>query len=321
MSNFINPVNFINPANFINPVTPIYNKGCLVIESDDGYASQLTHWHPIFKQKSQEYYNQWAGHNSVVGCIAVNSQDIGNNRLLNLVQLRELRDFGYEILSHGRYHVGLGVYSITAKANSGQKRIDMDGTAQIRVNAGYSYKISDGVNSENIIPAFTDANAGYMLATDNLQNTYEIGSLVQLTDESAEDLLQGCIDDLTVLGFNVKNHVYAYHSGSDGTYFSEKALTWVGEYFVSGRGKIGLVDPQNADLRALKSILNTTVTREQIEEYLDTIAENNWLMIFYGHSETDSYYLEMLKYLIDGAFSRGIRITTRQKALEIMKLI
>lgn len=309
---------YVKPDVFVRPQAPAYNRGYLVIESDDGYARQYTHWYHIFKQKSQKYYSQWANDNTVIGCSAINSTSIGATNMLTIAEILEMQDYGCEMISHGRYHTGLGVYLVTSQAAAGQKRIDVNVGNEIRTKAGYAYTITDGVNSESIVPV--TINIDHILVKDNLQHTYGIDSTIQLTDESAEDLLQGCIDDLTALGVKVQNHVYAYHSGS-GIRYSEKALEWVGQYFISGRGQYGLVDPKTADLRNLKCYSEDIVEKEDIDTYLDEVALNNWLMIYYGHSGTSSVSLGKLKYLIDGALSRGIRITTRIKALKALNLV
>lgn len=309
--------------NFVKPRTPQYNKGLLVIESDDGYVADYSVWLPRAKQKIQEH-SQWINSQCVVANSAVNTDTIGNDGMLSISNLHELIGNGWEILSHGKYHTGLGKLEVTEGVSAGATSLKVRGAGQIRIEALYDYQITEGDKSEIIKFIAPDPPTGtfseeYMELAQPLINNYTIAATIELTDESAHDLLQGCVDDLKSWGINCKHHVFTYHTGSQHQ-FSQKAINWINEYFMSARGQSGSTnDISSIDLNNLKCLLSTSASLTQLADLLDDTALNNKLFIYYGHGETSESALNKLDYLIDGALNRGIRIVTRSKAIELFK--
>lgn len=305
--------------NFVDPRTPRYDKGVLVIESDDGYAGDYNAWLPLF-QRLKNKHSQWVGSNTVVGNSAILTATIGQSDKMTVDNLRELVDNGWEMLSHGRYHVGLSELEITENAPIGSSKLTIKGAGQIRVESGYTYRLYEGNQEEIIKPILPKITSGtFNIETVNLEsplkNSYTSSARMQLTDASYEHLLQGCIDDLNSWGIDCKHHVFTYHAGSQHMY-SQKSVDEVAKRFISGRGQSGATQvPMNAELVNLKCQLNT-MSRTQIDTTLDDVATNDLLFIYYGHGELSLNILDDLEYLVDGALSRGIRIMTRTNALK-----
>lgn len=307
--------------NFVNPKTIKYDKGLLVIDSDDGNAGDYNYWLPV-TLKTASKHSQWIGNPTVVINPAINTATIGTPGKMTVEQLIELRDkYGWEMLSHGRHHVGLGAMELYEAATAGQTALTIRGAGQIRVEGGYTYEIYEG-NTREIIKFVSPEvkSSTYSIHTMNLEtplvNSYTTAARILLTDESAHDLLQGCIDDLASWGFDCKHHVYTYHTGSQHQ-FIEKSVGWIDNYFTSGRGRILLQANQKNDIQ-LPNLISMSMgnTLTQIDTVLDETAATDGLFIFYGHGEGTSSVLNKLEYLIDGALSRGIRIVTRTEALK-----
>ena len=312
---------FQKPLEFHNPRTPTYKKGYLVIDSDDGNEGDYKYWFRLMQTLDGEY-NQWVGINSVVMCPAVVSSLLNTPGKLSTEQLKEMVSWGCEVLSHGRYHAGLGTLSVSSPATKGATAIEVYGSGQIRVEAGYVYEISEGEVRETIkfiSPQLPNNTYGTTLMNLEapLQNTYTSNAKIRLTEESMQDLLVGCVDDLNSLGFDCFHHVYTFHAGSQHTP-NPDAVAYVSQVFRSGRGTHDTRSVNEKDtmqLENLKCVLSAA-TEVQIDALLDETANKDGLMIFYGHGEPS--VVEKLEYLIRGAFERGIRITTRSDALNRM---
>lgn len=300
----------------------MYSKGYLVIDSDDGNAGDYFYWMPLLRRLAIKH-NQWVGEKTVVMCPAVHSSLINTSNKLTVEQLKEMVEFGCEVLSHGKHHTGIGTLEVSSAVSNGSNQIEIYGSGQIRVEAGYEYRLYEGTTEEVvkfISPNLANNTYGTTLMTleSPLINSYSTNARVELTESSLEDLLQGCIDDLKTMGFDCSHHVYTFHSGSQHTY-NQKAVDFVSQIFRSGRGSYQL-SPNTKDSLQLSNLkcISPASSYEQIDSVLDATALSDGLMIFYGHGEGVESVLDRLEYLIEGALSRGIRITTRSDALSRM---
>ena len=304
---------------WVRPKKPTYNKGVLVIDSDDGNIGDYSAWLPLFKRVASKY-SDWANTNCVVGVSAINTADIGDSDKMTVEHLQELVDNHWELVSHGRYHTGLGKMEVVSDVSANSTTITIRGAGQIRVEAGYTYNITEGTTTEVIKPISPTTTSNTfseveMTLESPLQNTYTTNATIELTDSSLNTLLQGCIDDLNNWGFDCYHHVFTYHAGSQHQ-FSQRSVDAVSNLFVSGRGKSGATNEVGTvDLSNLRCQLNN-ITDSEVDTILDDVALNDKLFIYYGHGETSQSVLDKLEHLIEGALSRGIRIMTRTGALK-----
>ena len=296
--------------------TPNYVAGAIIIEIDDGFMGSYSHWFPLCRKLAKKH-NQWRYFNAVVCCPAVNTASINtSNTYMTSAQLQRLCVNGWEIMSHGKYHCNFGSMSLTAPANAGQKRIDLPHVGGLNSLGVYTYKIQEGENVEEITIATMDIAEKYITVTNNLVNSYTTAAKFSLTSQSIIDLLQGCIDDLAGWGITCKSHVWPYHYGSQ-AYYNAEAVAIVASLFDSARGVSGDYNTAVTDKHLMKSrLLNDDLTEATIDTILNTTLTNDYVTIFYGHGETTILRLAQLEYLIEGAFTRGIKILTRSKALE-----
>lgn len=304
--------------NFINPPTPVYNKGAIVIESDDGLLGDYTHWSPLFikKKRQHSFWNE----NTVPFCPAINSATIGDSGRLRIPHLEKMKAWGWELMSHGQFHSSLATHTVVAQVNSGQNRIDMKAAGTVQIPGNYEYEITDGVNSESFFVIEKNGSTSYLsdghiLIDRNLVNGYEVNSIVRLTENGMNALLQGCIDDMAEWGIECKHHVFTYHFGSQHL-FNQEAVNKVSAIFESARGVSEDYNDGNTNIHLLKSrLLNDTLSLATIDTILDNVATNDYVTIFYGHGETNTIRMEQLEHIVDGAISRGIRILTRSDAV------
>lgn len=302
------------PRQWIAPRTPTFGeRGLVIIESDDGNGGDYTHWFPLFYRKSLEN-NSWYPPRAVVMCPDVNPGNVGKSSRLTWEQLSLLYRMGWEINSHGYYHLGLGKYYLTEEANEGSVVICADTEMFGYGFEHYEYIISDGVDSEVITILL--AEDGVITINDGLTKAWGIGSWIELSQQGKHDLLQQAIDALNEHNIPCKHHVYPYHAGSEHKH-NESSINIVGDMFLSGRGRSGAVNDKNTDLRALKSkLITASLSTETIDAILAECKADDKVGIFYGHGETSIEVLNVLEYLIDKCMEMGIRIGTRQMAYE-----
>lgn len=313
-------------------IMPPLTKGYLVIETDDGKRGAYTDWLPLL-QKITRSYTKFSNARVVPCCPNVNTGFVmdKNPEYMTSDQIKQLVDiFGWEMVSHGRQHAGMGLWGLTQNASAGDTTLHMqvDGRMKRYDSTGYEYIISEGSKSEIIrkIDGTEQMHTNGTITIDSpLVNSYTTNAKIQLTDESRISDLQGCIDDFAEMGVeSVNHHVYTYHDGSgSGGYINNHAMAEVNKLFLSARGgsssngvnKKGVANVNNLD--AL--LLNNSTTTTTIDSQLDLCQSNNAVLVVYGHNETKGLNAyNTLEYLVTNAIERGIKIVTRQEAYEIL---
>lgn len=283
-------------------------KGILVIDTDDGSESEYTHWLPLFQEYRQ--YSQWApfGSGIVPCCPNVNPSTIGTSGKMSVEQLQELHAAGWEIMNHGKYHAKLAPHILSAEAASGTSDIYIDNSHY--VNTNLSYYIKDGATQENV--TVVSVNDGYVTIDGTLSNTYSQGSEFGLTDASLDEEVNGAKDTLEAWGVVGDNYVFAGH------YDDERSRNKVAERHDSARNNAGLNSVPIADVYQLAGFLDGAQSHNDIDVFLDDTRSQGAVCIFYGHGTTSSTGLKRLRYLIEGAKDRHIRICTRKQMLQLL---
>lgn len=313
--------NFINIRQYND-----YDKGILAIEVDDGPAGNYTHWMPLFMRIAHKY-TQWYpyGNRTVVGCSALNTAAIGGSSRMSVSQLQALHRYGWEMMSHGTNHVGVGSHELNQASNAGDTVLAVSKAGWGTEGTGRTYKISDGISSEDftlsqVVRYGISSDDGEFHSASPLQNSYGVGAVVRMTDATAELILKNCRD--TVDGWvgigECAHHVYTYH------HQDEQSEVWAAEYFKSARGKPSTpldVDGE-VNLYSIPSKqISSSTNVNDIYTLLDAIALSDDILVLYGHGETDDAMMTLLENIIVYALEHGIRIMTHDKALKAKGLI
>lgn len=320
---FTAPVLFTVPTGWVKPRTPSHTAGYLIIETDDGNIGDYTNWLPLARKLAFEY-SGWLPNRTVPCCPNVNTITIGESGKMTEAHLQELQDkHKWEIMSHGRHHVGVGLYELASAASTGENQITLSNFAN-RIDRGhyasvppYEYLIKDGATEE--VVGIDSVNTGTNVVTlnTNLVNNYSADATMRMTDDSMDDLLQGCLDDLAAWGINASNHVYTWHAGAQAQH-NPDAVEKVREIFDTARGSQandGVNDPDTVDLVQLAGMLflHGDNTLEVIDTALDSTASNDHIFIIYGHGEAVAISGGKLEHIIRGALNRGIKIVNRKQ--------
>lgn len=305
---------------------PAKTKGLIVIESDDGYKGDFEYWFPKFKEFSKRY-SEFAPYNFIPFCPAVNYGTIGNADCMSVAQLKTMSKWT-EIMNHGKNHAGLGAYPLSSATASGQNRVNFTKANEIQIYVGYEYIISEGAASERVKPIFSDnmempiatRTGTYILCENNLVNSYTTAATIKLSPESADLEIQSALAGLASLGIAATNHVYPYHSGTQ-FYINAETQQKVNANHISSRGMMVSTDAINlkgSNVGNLKA-MGATLTQTAINTMITDLKANDGVFIWYWHGSITA--LPFLEMLITSAMSAGVRIVTRQKAVEHLKSI
>jgi len=304
---------------------PAKTTGLIVIESDDGYATDYDLWYPFFRKMSKEY-SEFAPYNLIPFCPAVNSGYIGTTNYLTLNQLKTIAKWT-EIMNHGKYHAGLGKYPLSASAAAGQNTIYLTKANEVQIPSNYEYIIEEGGLSERIKPISSDnmsmpistRTGTYLTLETNLVNSYTAAATIRISPESLALENQGAVQTLSGWGIPVTNHVFPYHSGSQ--YFvNAETVSAVDDIHTSSRGTISSsyqINLKGDNLINLKAMGNT-LTQAQIDTLIQDLKTTDGVFIWFFHgSNTAKTFLEML---IRSAMTAGVRIVTRSEAAKHLQI-
>ena len=305
------------------PKTPIYDSGYLIVHCDHGVIGSYTHWYPKIKEYVKKY-SQWINSKCVTYGISVNSGNVGRIGHMTVNQLKELCDNGIEILNHNKHHVSIGKLTLAANANIGDTVIYVNSANYMGLSTLssigyiYSYELDNGEDKEVVyLSGYTSVS---LTLSAPLTKAFPLGSTIQPTDETMGDLVEGGLSDLNGWGLNVTNYVYPDHSATHYD-LNPYAVNYVDSLFDSSRGGYGETNDINAmnwsNLQGFAIRPSGEPAYDVIDRILDETADNNLIAIAWGHGETVAAVLDRLDYLIEGAFSRGIKIITQAKAYEM----
>lgn len=321
--------NYARPNTWYRPKKPIYNKGILVIESDDSAVGDFTHWLPWFIKIGQKYCNFYPyGNRTVVGCSAVNTSTVGHTGRMSVAQLKTLYRRGWELLSHGDVHIGIGGHTLKTEAEAGDTQITVSAAGQAERDLGFNdreYTITDidGITQETIkvisaVRGVSSGSDGDFILENPLQNNYSIGSVVQITEAEADLILGVTKTQITGWVGNCKHHVYAYH------HRNEQSDVWVQKYYKSARGNPQTWIDVNGEINLYSlpsQLISPTTNTDVVLNLLDEVSLNDGILIVYGHGETSNEMYNFFKIIIKYAFDKGIKILTHDQALREKNLI
>lgn len=305
---------------------PTYDKGYLIIHSDHAYTSTFKTWLPLI-QKYDRMHNQWIDSKAVNFGVAVNTAPVGSSGYLTPVELKKMYDAGVEILSHNRYHISIGALPITEQAEEGATTLRVAATNRmglraLRDEAGYgtySYELIDGDNKE--VFYFSGYTSTTLSLASPLSRTFPKGSILKPTQETIEDLVLGCLDDLAGWGIDdVPGYVYPDHSAS---YYDpwEPSIDYIKSVHKAARGGYGETNNLNSvnwgNLHGFALKPGGMPAYSTIDRILEETSQDNLIAIVWSHGETEQGVLDRLEYLVKNALRKGIRVITQKQAYQM----
>lgn len=283
------------------------SNGMVVLIYDDSPREDYTKAFPIH----QEY--------DVPGCVAACPGLMGTSSdWLHPDQLSEMHEAGWEVMSHTSKHRALGEIPIRSDIESGDTEIHVQSNLHGRFE-GDPLVIFDDDTETTATVAGTDQDGDddVLVLEEPIEESFEAGdgyrTWVRYTDEFTESVLEESKGQLEEWGFPVTGYVHTYDR-YDG-YVSEV----VSEYYdavpnMPGTGLNRTYEPDPLELSRM-SFENPHTSEEELEEFLDTIANEPDFGILFGHSDMESFTPERIRTTIEMAQERDIEIVTLQEVL------
>lgn len=301
-------MNFQNEIPFQEP--PRTFRGMLILETDDGFIGDYTHWYPLLKSKKQ--LSQWYPFEYKVSASSVmNSSGFGKEGHVTLEHLHEMvEEGGWEVINHGRYGAGLNTYNVNADANAGDTVLSLKFTNAMLTRYDYVIKGRGGIQEKLDIKGFRESK--YVDLNTPLQHSYDTTAVIELTPEEMQEEINGGLQDLLDLGFDVKhfvnsNHYWAYNSNR---IIKERHLSTRND---NGTSTTVVTNHPPVDPYRLNGNLDGYANHNRIRQLVDKLYEEDSFGIWYGHGFKYGKGSN-LDYLVDYAIEKGVKIVSRHEA-------
>jgi hypothetical protein len=244
---------------------------------------------------------------------------------LSTGHLQEMYDAGWEVMSHTIDHRALGEVPIAEDIQEGDRQIYADTNLQGRFE-GDPLMIfdEDGNEAEATVVGNGDDDTGqYIELEESISESFTAAdtTVVRYTDEFTEEIVadsQAQLEEMVGEG-QVTNWIYTY----------ERADGLVGElvpeyYDATPREDgVGLNPEHDPDPYELSRRYMETdhIDEADIEQFLDTVANEPDYGVLAGHSQFDTMTTERIDFVLDQAQQRDIEVITVQEALDIFGVV
>lgn len=310
----------------------------LIISYDDGPETDYTVAFKIHKQ--------WR----VPAETCVVSERIGKKGSLNVQQLLEMQESGWEIVSHSKNHLSLRMEPIMESALQGDSTIYLKGAH--RFKPGTECILKNNKFRETVIVSEHSKAKKYINLKDSIKNDYpvykarkelhkylrgglkKVGLFVQLiplvnkvepwlnvpvvhiTKETALKEIAESKKYLITLGLNVNNFSFPYNA------YDELFLKMLAQQYKSVRtsgerlNRVSKHGKKRPLLLYCYNFQEDKISEKKITRILDNIDSKN-IGIMYAHTWASGFTVKRLNFLIESAQRRGIKIITRRQMFEV----
>ncbi|WP_245998482.1 polysaccharide deacetylase family protein [Halalkalicoccus subterraneus] len=293
-------------------------------ETDDEPAGYLS---IIYDDGPAEDYDMYRIHREydAPGCTAACSGLVDSDESwLTTEQLEEMSDFGWEVMSHTVDHRPLGKVSIEADVEADDDRIYAQTNNQGRFE-GDPIVVLDGESKAKatVVGNGEDDTGLYIELEEPIGQRFDATeAFVRYTDEFIEEILANSraqLEEIVGEGW-ITGFIYPYER-NDG--FVSEAIS--NHYDAAPRrDKAGGLNPESSiDPHALSREYMETdrMDEDEIERFLDTVANEPDYGILAGHSQYDTLPPERLEFVLEQAQQRDIQVVTVQDALDAFGVV
>jgi len=283
-------------------------SGRLALVFDDGYAADYEQIRPILVDVD------------ATASFAIVSGWLGSDGHLTWEQVRSLVDEGCEVLAHGCAHRYVAPHRLVDGVDAGDRRVPLAGHVfpddHAGVVPGDAYELTNGARRVTVEVADKGREAGvsFVELAEPLDASWSRDETVfRLPHEGLEAEIAGAAEALAAEGFDTRSFVFPYDAAD------VRALRIARrEYDVVPNAAVRSLPnpPGTPGWNLRRYYLETdTLTRVEIEDYLDAVAEDGGLGILAGHSGWETVPVERVRFAIDAARARGIEVTTLTDAI------
>lgn len=310
--------NFIKPNQFIKPRKPNKTSGVVVLNSDDGELRNYIYWLPWFWAYKMQN-NQFIDNKPLRGFSPnINTGFVGGAHpssgrpMMNWEQILDMQSKGADIQSHGRYHVYLSHLKPLDNMSAGDTVISYD-RANNAIKPNYKYTIEENSIIEEVeVIEYLGNNR--VRIKEPLKNNFTTNARIHISEESAIEDMQGCLNDLAEKGIHAEHHVNPWYNSSPRT------QEWQKQIFTSvlSVSRAEILPPQEIYLMSIRRSNKPlpTITYEEIDDYLLRTRDLDTALFVIGHGETSRQTRLNMKYLIKKASELGVEIVSHHEAIQ-----
>ncbi|MFC6725518.1 polysaccharide deacetylase family protein, partial [Halobium palmae] len=289
------------------------SNGMLVFTYDDGPNQDYT-----------KAYREAHGPEGVPACTGLVTKRLNYEWSLNPDQIRELvDDGGWEMMSHSRDHLALGVRDLVRDARAGDTRIYVDW----RFTVGSIEKfveVTDGTNVEEhrVAGAGDDDVGEYIDLAEPLEHDYAVadGAIQRQPAWRMREQTLGSIEDVrSEMGIELEHMIMPYgHYSAYTQRFTEEYFTSVAntgshaDWEIRGLNPVDRIELPNLSRRYFRE---DVMTESEIRRWLDELVERDVLGILGGHTSYETLPAERIRWTIQEAKARDVEIVTLTDAL------
>ncbi|MWG36699.1 polysaccharide deacetylase family protein [Halomarina oriensis] len=282
---------------------PPSDAGHLVLTFDDGYAADHDLIRPVLAERDAR------------AVFAVVPSWVGKPGHLTAVELDALVDAGHEVAAHGRRHRYLQALRLGRDATSGDDDLHVAGEVHddedCGIVVGDRYEVTDGDHREPVEIAAVSAteDGGVLTLAASLDSAFDRGETVVRPHESVvTDEIRGVRAAFAEMGSDPSSFVLPYGAADTRAWRAVHE-----EYDVLANAAIRSLPnpPGTAPTNLRRYYLETThLTRVELGEYLDAVAETGGIGVLAGHSAWQSVTAERVGWVVGAARERGVEVTT-----------
>lgn len=283
-------------------------NGAVVFVYDDGPMEDYTQAFPVHREfdapATSGIVSEWIGR-----------EDYQSNGCMDVEQLEELADAGWEIASHTVEHTPVGTFDLVEDADPSDERVHPE-----EIRHGYhrgkvlELTTDDWTIHRTITDYGTDDDGQYIALDEPLGRTCPAGeTTVRYPDEQMHEALSESKRDLEGLGFEIETLLAPYDN------FDAYSREFVPEYYAgvaNARHGSRINDPEGFDpYRTRRDYFIEFTSREAVKADIDEIAERGALGVFGAHTFKEEVSEERIRETLEWVTERGIEVMTLREAI------
>jgi peptidoglycan/xylan/chitin deacetylase (PgdA/CDA1 family) len=285
------------------------SEGMLIFTYDDSPIEDYTFTYQVH----QEY--------DVPGCIAAcPGLMTTDDDYLSPEQLREMYDDGWSVMSHTYYHRALGKIGLTKNATEGDERIYVEENRHADIEGDPLVIFDDETSTTASVAGGGSDSAGkYVELAEPLAEPIDASGYVKYPEAFMQDILDKTDEQLEEWGLTVTGFVYTYtqYHGVVEELVRDHYEAVANHRFGGGHNELAGLDPTTMQRMYIET---DRATDADIDEFMETAAEEDVLSIVGAHSQFETTTEKRLRYTIEAALENALAIVTVDEALDELDL-
>ncbi|MFU8869382.1 polysaccharide deacetylase family protein [Natronococcus sp.] len=284
------------------------SEGMVVFTYDDSPIEDYTLTYEVHR----EY--------DVPGCVAACPGWMAeSDEFLEPAQLAEMHETGWGVMSHTYRHRALGYITLIEEVEEGDDRIYVDINRHGDV-AGDPLVVFDEENRAEGTVAGQGSESGreYIDLEEPLTESIDVSGYVRYSEAFIREILEKTDEQLEAWRLDVTGFVYPYgrYHGVAEDVVRDHYEAVANHRYGGGHNELEGLDPTTMRRMYVET---DTASEDDIDEFMDTAAEEDVLSIVGGHSQFDTLTEDRIRYTIEAALERDLAIVTLDEAFAVLE--